>query len=155
MRKQRLVDFKCFILAHLHWMGPGLEPGQVNVKVKVRLLSHVQLFATPWTVAYQASPSMGFSRKECWSGLPFPSPGDLPDPRNQTRVSHIAGRRFYHMNHQGSPLIKILPTDIQIRCTLDYFPWRESYNFNKKKWFNSQPVLYKYDAITSTSKTCS
>ena len=35
---------------------------------------------TPWTVAYQAPPSMGFSRRECWSGLPFPSPGDLPDP---------------------------------------------------------------------------
>ena len=35
---------------------------------------------TPWTVAYQAPPSMGFSRQECWSGLPFPSPGDLPDP---------------------------------------------------------------------------
>ena len=36
--------------------------------------------ATPWTVAYQASPSMGFSRQEYWSGLPLPSPGDLPDP---------------------------------------------------------------------------
>ena len=34
----------------------------------------------PWTVAYQAPPSMGFSRQECWSGLPFPSPGDLPNP---------------------------------------------------------------------------
>ena len=36
--------------------------------------------AAPWTVAYQAPPSMGFSRQEYWSGLPFPSPGDLPDP---------------------------------------------------------------------------
>ena len=42
---------------------------------KVKLLSHVQLFATPWTVAYQAPPSMGFSRQEYWSGLLFPSPG--------------------------------------------------------------------------------
>ena len=42
--------------------------------------SHVRLFVTPWTVAYQASPSMGFSRQEYWSGLPFPSPGDLPNP---------------------------------------------------------------------------
>ena len=50
------------------------------VKVKVKLLSRVRLFATPWTVAYQAPPSMGSSRQECWSGLPFPSPGDLPDP---------------------------------------------------------------------------
>ena len=47
---------------------------------EVKLLSHVRLFATPWTVAYQAPPSMGFSRQECWSGLPFPSPGDLPNP---------------------------------------------------------------------------
>ena len=37
-------------------------------------------FATPWTVACQASLSMGFPRQEYWSGLPFPSPGDLPDP---------------------------------------------------------------------------
>ena len=49
-------------------------------KVKVKSLSRVQLFATPWTIVYQAPPSMGFSRQECWSGLPFPSPGDLPDP---------------------------------------------------------------------------
>ena len=40
---------------------------------------------TPWTVAYQAPPSMGFSRQECWNGLPFPSPGDLPDPGIEPR----------------------------------------------------------------------
>ena len=48
--------------------------------MKVKLLSHVRLSATPLTVAYQASLSMGFSRQECWSGLPFLSPGDLSDP---------------------------------------------------------------------------
>ena len=42
--------------------------------------SHVRLCATLWTVAHQASLSMGFSRQEYWSGLPFPSPGDLPNP---------------------------------------------------------------------------
>ena len=47
---------------------------------EVKLLSRVRFFATPWTVAYQIPPSMGFSRQEYWSGLPFPSPGDLPDP---------------------------------------------------------------------------
>ena len=47
---------------------------------EVKLLSHVRLFATPWTAAYQAPPSMGFSRQEYWSALPFPSPGDLLDP---------------------------------------------------------------------------
>ena len=46
----------------------------------MKSLSSVRLFATPWTVAYQAPPSMGLSRQDYWSGLPFPSPGDLPDP---------------------------------------------------------------------------
>ena len=48
-------------------------------KVKVKSLSHARLFVTPWTVAHQPPPSMEFSRQEYWSGLPFPSPGDLPD----------------------------------------------------------------------------
>ena len=46
----------------------------------VKLLSRVQFFVTPWTVAHQAPLSMGFSRHEYWSGLPLPSPGDLPNP---------------------------------------------------------------------------
>ena len=50
------------------------------MKVKVKSLSRIRLFATPWTVAHQAPLSMGFSRQEYWGGLPFPSPGDLPDP---------------------------------------------------------------------------
>ena len=45
-----------------------------KVKVKVKALSRVRLFATPWTAAYQAPPSMGFSRQEYWSGVPLPSP---------------------------------------------------------------------------------
>ena len=45
----------------------------------MKSLSRVRLFATPWTVAYQAPLSMGFSRQEYWSGLPFPSAGDLPE----------------------------------------------------------------------------
>ena len=53
--------------------------------VKVKSLSHVRLFVTPWTIAYQAPPSVQFSRQEYWSGLPFPSPGSLPDPRIKPR----------------------------------------------------------------------
>ena len=53
--------------------------------LKGKSLSRVRLFATPWTVAYQASQSMGFSRQEYWSGLPFPSPGHLPDPGIEPR----------------------------------------------------------------------
>ena len=56
-----------------------------EVKVKVKSLSCVLLFATPWTVAYHAPLSMRFSRQEYWSGLPFPSPGDLPDPGIELR----------------------------------------------------------------------
>ena len=58
---------------------------KVERKVKVKSLSCVRLFVTPWTVAYQVSPSMGFSRQEYWSGLPFPPPGDLPDPGIEPR----------------------------------------------------------------------
>ena len=50
-----------------------------------KLLSHVQLFTTPWTVALQSPLFMGFSRQEYYSGLPFPSPGDLQNPGIQTR----------------------------------------------------------------------
>ena len=54
----------------------------------MKLLGHVQLFETPWTLALQAPPSVEFSRQEYWSGLPFPSPGDLPnlgiEPRSPT-----------------------------------------------------------------------
>ena len=46
----------------------------------MKSLSRVRLFAIPWIVAYQSPQSMEFSRQEYWSGLPFPSPGDLPDP---------------------------------------------------------------------------
>ena len=60
----------------------------------MKSLSHVWLFATPWTVAYQAPPSTGFSRQVYWSGLPFPSPGDLPNPGIKPRSTRIVGRHF-------------------------------------------------------------
>ena len=57
----------------------------VILSERVKSLSRVRLFATPWTVAHQAPLSMGFSRQEYWSGLPFPSPGDLPSPGIEPR----------------------------------------------------------------------
>ena len=65
------------------WTGSKLG------KVKVKSLSCVWFFAIPWTVAYQAPPSMGFSKQECWSGLPFPSPGDLPNPGIEPRSPEL------------------------------------------------------------------
>ena len=67
-----LPKSKCPLISSL------LSPSAVILKVKS--LSRVWFFATPWAVAYQASPSIGFYRQGHWSGLPFPSPGDLPDP---------------------------------------------------------------------------
>ena len=57
----------------------------LKVKVKLKSLSRVRLFVTTWTIAYQAPPSVGFSRQEYWSGLPFPPPEDLPNPGIELR----------------------------------------------------------------------
>ena len=64
------------------------------------MLSCVWLFATPWTVTYQAPPSMGFSRQEYWSGLPFPSPGDLLTQGLNPGLPHCR-QTLYHLSHQG------------------------------------------------------
>ena len=58
-------------------------------KVKVKSLSRVRLFETPWTIANQSPPSRVFSTPEYWNGLPFPSPEDLPDPGIKTRSSTL------------------------------------------------------------------
>ena len=60
----------------------------------MRVLSHVQLFTTPWTVVHQAPLSLGFSRQEYWCSLPFPSPGDLPDPGMELESPALAGWFF-------------------------------------------------------------
>ena len=60
----------------------------------VCMFSYVQLFATPWTVAFQASLSTGFFRQEYWSGLPFPPPGDLPHLRTEPIFPALAGGFF-------------------------------------------------------------
>ena len=68
------------------------------MKVKVISLSHVRLFATPWTVAYQDPPAMGFSRQEYWSGLPFPSLGDPADPGIEPGFLHYR-QMLYCLSH--------------------------------------------------------
>ena len=69
-------------------------------KGKVKSLSYVQLFATPWIVAFQAPPSMGFSRQEKWSGLPFPSPGDLPHQESNLHLQQCR-QILYCLSHQA------------------------------------------------------
>ena len=73
-------------------MGGNLEVFSCD-KVSVSHLV-VSNFVTPWTIAHQARLSMGFPRQEYWSGLPFPPPGDLPDPEMKLVSPALAGRFF-------------------------------------------------------------
>ena len=78
------VGHGCSDLAQHCTAEPWLNTSS-HWKVKVKSLSRVQLFATPWTVAYKGSLSMELSRQEYWSRLPFSSPGDRPDPGIEPR----------------------------------------------------------------------
>ena len=84
-----------------------------------RLLSRVQLYVTPWTVAHQAPLSIGFSRQEYWSGLPFPSPGDLPDPGIKPRSPTLQADALTS-EPPGKPkelqLTKSAPKDTYFTC---------------------------------------
>ena len=71
--------------------------------MRAELLSRVQLFATPWTVARRAPLSMGFSRQEDWSGMPFHPPGYLPDP--EIKPESPALEAYFPLHHLGNPLI--------------------------------------------------
>ena len=82
-----------------------------KISEEVKLLSHVQFFATPWTVAHQAPLSMGFSRQEYWSELPFPSLGDLPDPGMEPRSPAL----------QASSLSSELPGKPPICCQFHFY----------------------------------
>ena len=74
--------------------------------MSVKLFSHVPLFSTSRTVAYQAPPSMGFSRLEYWRGLPFPPPGDIPDPGTEpmSLMSPALAGEFFTASTAGKPI---------------------------------------------------
>ena len=101
--------------------------------MKVKLLSHVRLFVTPWIVAYQ---SMGFSRQECWSGLPFPSPGDLPDPGIEPRSPALQADALpseppgkpciISFNYHNDPIITMMPLGKQAKRGLVTCPRSDS-----------------------------
>ena len=71
---------------------------KVKVKVKMKLLSPVRLFQTPWTVAHQAPPSLGFSRQEHWSGLSFPSPMHESESESENEVAQSCPALFDPMD---------------------------------------------------------
>ena len=68
------IQITCFVIK------VSVKAMDTHRESEAKSLSRVQLFATPWTVGHQAPPSMGFPRQEYWNGVPFPSPGDIPDP---------------------------------------------------------------------------
>ena len=83
---KEILDLYCFLVL--------LSIKQPLKWSEVKSLSHVRLFVTPWTVAYQAALSMGFSRQEYWSGLPFPSPGIFPTQgSNQSKIKTFKGNQ--------------------------------------------------------------
>ena len=79
------------------------QPPPFHQCLHAQSLNHVQLFTIPWTVAHQTPLSMGFPRQEYWSRLPFPPPGDLPDPGTEPTSPTLAGG-FFTTEPPGKPL---------------------------------------------------
>ena len=117
------------IMWEIQSMGVTLWIWPLDVKFSVRMLSkcmlsRVWLFETPWTAACQALLSMGFSREECWSGVPFPSPGDLPDPgiKPESLASLALQVNSLPLSHLGSPVSRWL--ELRIWFSLYLFSLR-------------------------------
>jgi len=112
-------DF-CVLFSFYYHTTPGAgikRSMHLKKEKKVQSFNRDRLFATPWTVAYQPPPSMGFSRQGYWSGLPFPSPGDLPDPgiklespafQADALTSEPPGKPNHMFNRIASPEIPII-----------------------------------------------
>ena len=102
------------------------------------LVSHVGLFVTPWTVAYHAPLSMGFSRQEYWSGLPFPSPEDLPNSGKMTNLDstlksrditlptkvHLVKAMVFSSGHYGCESWTIKKAEHQRIDAFELWCWR-------------------------------
>ena len=100
----------------LEWVAPSYSNAW-KWKVKGKLLSRVWLLATPWTAAHQAPPSMGFSRREYWSGVPSPFPGDQPRSKWTQVYLQLSGQtliffgqgdndpQFYSLENAVAPLL--------------------------------------------------
>ena len=104
------------------------------------MLSHVRLFATLWTVACQAPLSMGFLRREYWSGLPFPSPGELPDPGIEPHGSKADSLPLHHLGNPRT-LLGNTKVSLDVKNTLNFLPILKSDTERKKSevWGNLVP----------------
>ena len=145
-------EVEVWLLPKLESKGLRLYPPFVVVSCRTLwrcdVLSHVQLFATSWTVACQAPLSMGFPRQEYWSGLPFPSPGELPQPRDGAHVCCLlhsqAGSLTLALpgkcrgSYCPSPFLwKLHPVDNCLNLTLK---WQKT-KFKLPLEFSSSPVV--------------
>ena len=110
---------RCVLLTLTCHVSSGLL--MIRLKWKVKLLSCVWLFATPWTVAYQAPPSMGFFQARVleWIAISFSRGSSWP--RNRTRVSHIAGRRFTFWATREALIIRLLPEKNYLLSDLSHY----------------------------------
>ena len=116
-------------LSPLHWKR-GFLTTRLSGK-KVKSFSRVPLFVTPQTIAYQAPPSMGFSRQEYWSGLLFPSPGDLPNPGIKPRSLALQAdallsepvRKSQVNSFKRFIYARLLPV-LQLLCYIVLFMWQ-------------------------------
>ena len=111
------------------------------------LFSRVRLFAIPWTVAQQAALSVDFSRQEYWSGLPFPSPGDLSHPGIEPRSSTLQADSL-PLTHQGSPFTQM---KLQQNCCSRRIDIEKTTSFNQNFTWNSN--VYPIILFKSTSNS--
>ena len=91
-------------------------------------------FVTPWTVACQAPLSMGFPRQEYWSGLPFPSPGDLPNPGTEPVSPALAGR-FFTIEPEGKSFLTLVKNETSCKVHTQVIILTKFYRLVIKPWF--------------------
>ena len=119
-------------------------PQARNLMIKcARLLSHIQLFSIPWSVALQVLQSMGFPRQEYWSGLPFPSPGDLPNTGIQP-TSPASQEGSLPLSQQGSLIIKCLASERHSRHVCRCSEWGQGI----------PPCWSKRDKVWTAAEEC-
>ena len=129
----------------------------VDFRVHSWMLNRVRLFVTLWTIACQAPLCMGFSRREYWSGLPFPPPGDLPDPgiKPMSFVSCALARRFFTTALPGKIPHKIFIHHSLVHCccltqtpwTLDHLTKRLGMNLKHRSYrkVNTENIIYMWN----------
>ena len=93
------------------------------LRKKVKSLSRARLFGNPWTIAHQAAPSIEFSSQEYWSGLPFPYPGDLPDPGIEPGSPTLQADAL-PSEPSGNPFV-INSSSLTMLCQIQWFPVNE------------------------------